>query len=81
MYRWNDGDTVELDVGDGSYNARLISSPFRTKEEKEKEDGKAGFDRIARNANQGVHRQFARFHHDRLSTEDTAAIDYISFRG
>ena len=36
MYRWNDCETVELDVGDGSYNARLISSPFRTKEEKEK---------------------------------------------
>ena len=36
MYSLNDGDTLELDVGDGTYNARLISSPFHTKEEKEK---------------------------------------------
>ena len=36
MYTPNDGDTMERDVGHGTYNTRLISSPFRTKEEKEK---------------------------------------------
>ena len=33
----NDGETVELDVGHSAYPARLISTPFRTKEEKEVE--------------------------------------------
>ena len=37
MYTPNDGDTMERDVGHGTYNTRLISSPFDTKEEKEKE--------------------------------------------
>ena len=67
MYTPNvgDGDMIEMDEGHRAYNAQLISTPFRTKEEKEKEDGKAGFDRIERNANQGAHRHFARLHHDR----------------
>merc|ERR1712238_125668 len=33
-----DGETVELDVGHAAYPARLIATPFRTKEEKEVEE-------------------------------------------
>jgi hypothetical protein len=32
-----DSETIELDVGHAAYPARLIATPFRTKEEKEKE--------------------------------------------
>ena len=33
-----DSETIELDVGHAAYPARLIATPFRTKEEKEKEE-------------------------------------------